>query len=76
MVKGVSIVDIIARKLEYYRRVAGLTQLELAEEIGESPTMIADFENGRELPTFETVVRFAHIFGVTTDQLLGHQVLG
>lgn len=68
--------DIIARKIEYYRRLSHMSQAEVAEQIEESPAVIAEIENGTELPSFETVVRLAHLFGVTTDQLLGHQVLG
>ena len=52
------------------RRDAGLSQAELARELGISPSAMGMYEQGRREPSMETVVALAGFFGVTTDYLL------
>lgn len=67
--------DILARKIRHYRRLSGLSTEEAAKRLGVKPSVFADYENGSDRPSFEEVVRLAHIFCTTTDQLLDHRHL-
>lgn len=57
-------------RLTYYRKLAGLTQAEIAQRLGVTMNTISNYEKGHTTPTMEVVVKLAHILGVTTDQLL------
>lgn len=48
-----------------------LTQAELGSKVGLSKAVVSKYENGLGYPTFETLIRIASYFGVTTDYLLG-----
>ena len=52
------------------RREAGLSQAELARQLGISASAMGMYEQGRREPSMETVVAMARVFGVTTDYLL------
>ena len=52
-----------------YRKIAGLTQEELAEIIGCSNSHIGQIENGRGVPSLDTMVKIANALGVMIDQL-------
>ena len=47
-----------------YRKIAGLTQEELAEIIGCSNSHIGQIENGRGVPSLDTMVKIANALGV------------
>lgn len=57
--------------LKHLRKQRSLTQSELGAYIGISKAVISKYENGMGYPTFDTLVRIASFFGVTTDYLLG-----
>ena len=67
-------------KMSYYdfgeilrslRKQSGLTQSELGRRVGLSKAVVSKYENGMGYPTFDTLIRIARIFSVTTDYLLG-----
>jgi len=58
-------------KLTQLRKEAGLTQLELADEIGVSRRMIAYYEGESQHPPASLLPDLAQVLGVTTDELLG-----
>lgn len=58
--------------LTRYRRLAGLTRQELAENIGLSVQAITHYENGTREPKLEILIKIADILNVTLDNLVGH----
>lgn len=58
-------------KLRNLRLSRDLSQGDLAKCIGKSISMIGLYENSSRMPSYETLIRIAKVFGVTTDYLLG-----
>jgi len=50
--------------IRHYRKVAGLTQAELAERAGLNRTYLSDLERGRETEQFRRVLRLLRHLGV------------
>ena len=50
---------------------ANLTQADLARVLQVSPAAVGLWEQGRRQPDYDTLVKIAAYFGVTTDYLLG-----
>ena len=48
--------------LKYYRTKKGLTQKELAEEIGYTEKSVSKWEKGKGLPTAEMLIRLSELF--------------
>jgi transcriptional regulator with XRE-family HTH domain len=60
-----------AEKLRTLRKKHGLTQQQVADELGISTqTFVHRLETGQKKPSVEHVLKLAQIFGVTPDQLL------
>lgn len=57
-------------QLQFYREKVGITQEQLAMQVGLSVAMIQSIENGRRIGSAKTIVKLAHTLGVTTDDLL------
>lgn len=60
-------------KVRHLRETAGLSQSELAVQLGlsgRSKGYISELESGKKKATIELVLRIAQYFGVTTDYLL------
>lgn len=57
--------------LRNLRKNSGLTQKELGERVGLSKAVVSKYENGMGYPTFDTLIRIAKFFCVTTDYMLG-----
>jgi transcriptional regulator with XRE-family HTH domain len=62
----------ILRKM---REDKGLSQQDLAELAGVQASAISHFELGRRLPSFENIRRLADALNVTSDYLLGREVV-
>ena len=60
-----------ARNLRRYRKGQGYSPVELGKMVNYGYTAIANYESGRNEPSFDTLIELAHILGVTTDDLLG-----
>ena len=60
----------IGARIAALRRQAGLSQAELAQRIGVSPSAVGMYEQGRRETSAAGFVALARIFGVTTDYLL------
>ena len=60
----------LPEKIVYYRKRAGLSQEALAEQMHVSRQAISKWETGEAVPELSKVVLLAHIFGITTDELL------
>lgn len=57
--------------LVYLRKRSGLTQLELAEALGLSKSMISMYERGERNPSYEMLEAIADYFNVDIDILTG-----
>ncbi len=53
------------------RKSRNLTQKEFGAKVGLSKAVVSKYENGIGYPNFDTLIRIAQFFGVTTDYLLG-----
>jgi transcriptional regulator with XRE-family HTH domain len=60
----------IGENIARYRKLYGLTQTELAEEIKYSDKSVSKWERGLGTPDIFVLVRLAAIFGVKVDDLL------
>jgi len=57
--------------MQYYRKVNGMTQRELADKIGISHSAVGMYESGKRFPTKEIEEALADIFNVSLDNLRG-----
>ena len=53
------------------RKRKNVTQIQLAAAIGVSPGNVGDWETGKSLPGYKSLVALAQYFEVSADQLLG-----
>ena len=65
----------IGARIRDARTKAGLTQRRLSELLGVSPQTVWYWESGRMRPAHERLVELAFQCGVTTDRLLGRDVV-
>lgn len=57
--------------LKKLRQDNNITQDELAKKIYTSRSNIANYENGKNMPSIDILEKIAKLFGVSTDYLLG-----
>lgn len=60
------------KNLKKLRTEAGISQRELAENIGVSQQSINKYENHNIEPDIETLIRMAEFFDTSVDYLVGH----
>lgn len=60
----------IADRIRELREQRGLTQSELARQLGITRSSVNAWEMGISIPSTQYVVELAHLFKVTTDYLL------
>ena len=60
-----------AKNLKRYRKELGYSQVKLGKKLNFGSTAIANYESGRNEPSFDTLISLARILDVTTDELLG-----
>lgn len=60
----------LAQRIQAARKAKGLTQEQLAEQIGVSRQAVSKWESGQSIPTLEKLTVLSSFFGVTTDFLL------
>ena len=61
----------VADRVKKLRELCGMTQSELAREIGITRSSVNAWEMGISVPSTQYVVELADIFKVSTDYLLG-----
>jgi transcriptional regulator with XRE-family HTH domain len=59
-----------SKNLKYLRKKSGKTQDEFGSELNIGRTTVANYEAGISEPNMETLVRFAHYFGVSLDDFM------
>lgn len=57
-------------RLKQLRSDKHLTQAQVAERIGVTPSMVSAYESDLKQPALETIVKIANLFGVTVDYLV------
>jgi len=60
----------IADRIQYLRKASGLSQEELADQIGVSRQAISKWESAQSLPEIDKVIALSTFFEVTTDYIL------
>jgi len=58
-------------RLRALRQAKGLTQQQLALQLGLSKSIVSSYENGFRYPSYEVLIKMASVFSTTTDSLLG-----
>lgn len=58
-------------RLKVLRQAKGLTQKQLALQLGLSKSVVSSYENGFRYPSFDVLIKIASVFSTTTDYLLG-----
>lgn len=61
----------VAEKIKYLREQKGITQAELAKQLGITRSSVNAWEMGISVPSTQYVVELAGIFDVSTDYILG-----
>ena len=69
-IEVIIIVD-FGNKLKHLRLGMGLTQVQVSKRLHISKAMMSSYETGIRLPSYDVLFKFACLFGVTTDYLLG-----
>ena len=51
----------------------GISQLELARQLGLPPSTLFNYETGRAEPNIATLIKLADFYNVTVDELIGRE---
>jgi transcriptional regulator with XRE-family HTH domain len=65
----------LGKNIRSLRNQKGWTQIDLAEKLGLTQGIITAYENNAKKPSLEKITTLAGLFGVTTDELIGHAEL-
>lgn len=60
----------LAEKLLALRTEKGLSQEDLAEQLGVSRQSVSKWETGQSVPDLDRIIKLADLFGVTVDELV------
>lgn len=60
-----------SKQLKTLRTERNISQQKLSTALGYSYTAVANYESGRNEPSFDTLIHIAAYFNVTADYLLG-----
>lgn len=60
----------IGKRIREYREKANITQEQLAEAVGMTPTSVSNIERGINYPTLENFIKIANVINVSADLLL------
>ena len=63
----------LGKRIVSNRKRIGLTQDQLAEQLGVTAQAVSKWENDQSCPDISTLPKLADIFGITTDELLGRE---
>lgn len=62
--------NIIGDKIKHLRKTHDMSQAELGEMIGADARQISNYENGKNVPGTEALIRIAKVFKTTLDYLV------
>ncbi len=63
--------SLISDNLKYLRKKVSLTQEQMAQQIGIKRSLLGAYEEGRADPRISNLLKFAEIFSLSVDQLIG-----
>ena len=52
------------------RKAMGWSQKDFAKRIGKKNSAISSYENDSQIPTLETIIEMAEVFGISVDELI------
>ena len=61
----------LPEKLRTLRLQFGLSQKQVADRIGVSPSIVSGYETGERTPSVDNLLALSYLFRVSTDYLLG-----
>lgn len=61
---------LIGNKIKELRKKYKFTQTELANKVGVTKSTVAAYENDSRVPSYDVLIKMAHVFNVTIDSLL------
>lgn len=64
----------LGERLKYLRKQKKTTQQDIADLLHVSQMQISRYENGKDLPGIQSVIKLADYFMVSIDYLLGHEI--
>lgn len=63
----------LPKKLKAQRIKYGLSQKNVAEKLGVSPSIISGYETGERTPSVDALLSLSYLFNCSTDYLLGRK---
>ena len=63
--------DTLHTRLKEYRELNGLSQLDVAKELGLSRQSISRWETGKAYPDLDNIILLCKLYNITSDELLG-----
>lgn len=63
--------DNISKNIAFYRKMAGMTQAQLADKLDVKTTSVSSWERGANAPDIETLYNVCKIFDLTLDEMYG-----
>lgn len=63
----------LPEKIQQQRIRLGITQRQLAQRLGVSPSIVSGYETGERTPSTEILLALSYLFGCSTDFLLGRK---
>ena len=61
----------IGKRIEHYRKLHGISQMDMASKLGVTQTIISRMELGEARIHGELIMKLVKIFGISADELLG-----
>lgn len=61
-----------AKNLKQYRKRKHLSQAALSQLLNYGYTAVANYESGRNEPSFDNLIKLASVLDITIDELLGY----
>ena len=62
--------SVFSENLKYWRGVRGMTQQQVADQLGIARATYVYYETGRNEPALDTLVQLSDILNISTDALL------
>ena len=69
--KGAKPLNDLSKKLKSKRKLQGLSQTQLAQQVGITQAFLAEIESGRKRPSIEVLEKLCDRLGCSADYLLG-----
>ena len=60
----------VSNSIKVFRKKAGLTQVELAQQLNAATHTVWRWENGTRIPHWNDIQRMCELFGCTSDELM------